>query len=222
MTEESWKPVPEAAKAADVPERTLYRWIRQKRLTTRQEGGVTLAEVGAASALATQRAASKGPATAGSSAGDGSGGGSGGTGARDPGELAAEVFAQFEAGISPIDVVQEMQLPPDRVAGLHRSWVSMKEAQRSGPTTAERLAAVERELKALREELDQRTRHGSLGGEVDGLQIQIAALIEHVKALPVPPREKFQCDCGATGWIAVPLVCTACGRQHEWGFHAPK
>ena len=185
MTDEtaSWKPVPDASPDAGVPERTLYRWIRQKRLPTRQEGGVTLVEVGAVKALAARRAETKTPATAGTGAGNGSGGGTGGNGARDPGEIAADVFGLFEDGVNPIDVVQEMGIPPERVTALHRSWSALKDVQRSGPTTAERLAKLEQELKALREDLDQRTWHGEMGSQVEGLQLQVAQFEQRLLAL---------------------------------------
>jgi len=43
------------------------------------------------------------------------------------------------------------------VTSLHRAWLALKDVQRTGPSNAERQTNVERELKTLREELDQRT-----------------------------------------------------------------
>jgi hypothetical protein len=216
MSEETWKPVPDAGLEAGVPERTLYRWIRQKRLATRQEGGITLVEVEALKTLAAQRDATKGPATAGSGAMNGSGS----AGLRDPGEVAAEVFARFEDGTSPIDVVQEMTLPPERVAALHRSWLGLKDAQRTGPSTAERLAKVEEDLKALRDLIDVGTSHGFIASEVEGLQLQVAQIEQRLAALPVPSRDAFSCGyCGAKGWVAAHVRCTVCGSDSRIGFH---
>jgi len=42
------------------------------------------------------------------------------------GELAAQVFALFQSGAEPVDVVVHLKLDPERVASLHRTWCEMR------------------------------------------------------------------------------------------------
>ena len=55
----AWLLVPDAATAAGVPVRSLYRWIEKKRVPTRQERGTTVVDVAAVRAYAARRAALK-------------------------------------------------------------------------------------------------------------------------------------------------------------------
>jgi hypothetical protein len=32
-------------------------------------------------------------------------------------------------------------------------------------------------------------------------------------------RQRFECDCGASGYVAVRIKCTKCGRETWWGWH---
>jgi hypothetical protein len=41
-------------------------------------------------------------------------------------ELAADVFTRFEEGDTPVDVVREMRIPPERVRALHREWTELR------------------------------------------------------------------------------------------------
>ncbi len=54
-----WLPVPDAATAAGVPVRSLYRWIEKKRVPTRQQDGVTVVQVSDVQAYVARRAARK-------------------------------------------------------------------------------------------------------------------------------------------------------------------
>ena len=56
-----WLPVPNAADAAGVPVRSLYRWIKRKRVPTRQQDGVTVVQVADVRAYAARRAALEPP-----------------------------------------------------------------------------------------------------------------------------------------------------------------
>jgi hypothetical protein len=54
-----WLPVPDAADAAGVPVRSLYRWIEKKRVPTKADGTATLVKVSEVRAYAARRAAMK-------------------------------------------------------------------------------------------------------------------------------------------------------------------
>ena len=32
-------------------------------------------------------------------------------------------------------------------------------------------------------------------------------------------KHHFKCDCGASGYVAVRIQCTKCGRENWWGWH---
>jgi hypothetical protein len=105
-------------------------------------------------------------------------------------DLAAEVFTRFEEGDTPVDVVREMRLSPDRVRSLHREWMELRAlGGGSGPSVAERLAELERRLKELMEtlpfemmgvEINANTAIGRLDGRIDALELRLAGP-------PVPP-----------------------------------
>src|SRR5687767_4800200 len=79
--------------------------------------------------------------------------GNAGSGTTDA-DLAAEVFTRFEEGDTPVDVVREMRLSPDRVRSLHHEWTDLRAmGGGGGPSVAERLAELERRLKELMETL---------------------------------------------------------------------
>ena len=214
-----WLPVPDAASAAGVPVRSLYRWIEKKRVPTRQERGTTLVDVAAVRAYAARRAALKESGARAGIAGtnavtapaiapvrrDGTArgmeetrasgtspsatrqgptaSGNAGSAATDA-DLAAEVFTRFEEGDTPVDVVREMRLSPDRVRSLHREWMELRAlGGGGGPSVAERLAELERQLKELMEtlpfemmgvEINANAAIGRLDGRIDALELRLA------------------------------------------------
>lgn len=218
-----WLPVPDAAAAAGVPVRSLYRWIEKKRVLTRQERGITVVDVAAVRAYAAHRAALKDSGAragiVGTNAdtvptmalvrGRGAGSdrvrgiertGSSGTpptvtrpalttsGNATPAptdaDLAAEVFTRFEEGHTPVDVVREMRLPPERVRALHREWTELRAmGGGGGPSIADRLAELESRLKELTEtlpfevmsvEINANTAIGRLESRLEVLERRLA------------------------------------------------
>ncbi len=219
----AWLPVPDAAAAAGVPVRSLYRWIEKKRVPTRQQEGVTVVQVSDVQAYVARRAARKKRGTGGgqcdSSArttptirpvGTGDAGidrvrgiertGASGTPltvtkptlttsgnatpATSDADLAAEVFGRFEEGDTPVDVVRDMRLPPDRVRVLHREWTDLRAmGGGGGPSIADRLAELESRLKELMEtmpfevisvEVNANTAIGRLEGRLEVLERRLA------------------------------------------------
>ncbi|ATB32674.1 helix-turn-helix domain-containing protein [Melittangium boletus] len=218
-----WLPVPEAAAAAGVPVRSLYRWIEKKRVPTRQERGTTVVDVAAVCAYAARRAALKAsgaragiadtsavtaptvrPVGTGDAGSDRARGiertGASGTPptvtrpalttsgnatpATSDAELAAEVFTRFEEGDTPVDVVREMRIPPERVRALHREWTELRAmGGGGGPSITDRLAELESRLKELTEtlpfevmsvEVNANNAIGRLEGRLEVLERRVA------------------------------------------------
>lgn len=234
-----WLPVPDAATAAGVPVRSLYRWIEKKKLATRADGATTLVQLAAVRAIAERRAtmqnavasavhvgtppsfrADTGTAPSGDS-GTGTPSGtkptatttarpepSAKTGSND-GELAALVFGRFEDGASPVDVVRDLRLPPDKVRALHREWSDLRSAGNSGTALADRLSAIEARLNELT---------GAFHEQIPGMDCtlndvlsRLAILERRISRLPIPSAESFVCPtCRKHGHVQASVACGAC------------
>ncbi len=204
--------------------------MERKKLATKADGTSTLVQVSAVRAIAARRAAAK---NAGASAGNvGSTptiradsdvtplGGAAVAQVRvsptEPdshnaeGALVAEIFSRFEEGAGPVDVVRELRLPPDRVRAIHREYTDLKAG--SGPSFAERIAAMEERLSQFA---------GSLGEQVFGLECNVNnalsrldALERKVASLPVPSGVEFTCPrCRKRGHVSATVACGGC-RSH--------
>lgn len=109
--QERWVTVAQAVAESGTAERTLYRWIKAKRLPTRTNGGSATVELGAVRILAASRRGTRGAAIPGTSAG---GGGGGGNLAKADPELDAVILARLDEGHRPLDLVQDFRVPPAR------------------------------------------------------------------------------------------------------------
>lgn len=148
-----WTPVAEAAHAAGVPPRTVYRWIKEKRLPSRREGKALLVDLSAVLVLAQDRAIGAPLSAPGADALP-----TRGTAGKvvQPlavdGQLAGQVFALFDEGVAAIDVVRRLSLAPQTVQDLHRQYTSLRDLGGGGQLSiADRVAAVEKEQAALRQ-----------------------------------------------------------------------
>ena len=230
---EDLMPIAAAAKAANVPERSLFRAVEKGRIPTTKRDGVTLVALPDVLTWAERRAAAKlavvsaGAAPAAATAGSlpaapamaavvGSRYG------RDPlppadGALAAEVFDAFEAGKAPTDVVREMELPPKLVLDLYRQHKELLSAVGpKGPTLVDQLQAFSEHVAQFE----------SFASRVDLELVSMRAALEQVfarlKGLPIPSREQFTCECGARDYHQVKVLCSCCGRESWWGFSPPQ
>lgn len=251
-----WLPVPEAADAAGIPVRSLYRWIEKKRVPTRQERGTTLVDVAAVRAYAARRATLKESGACagnvGTNAGNGDGngatdGGVSGTGrargmeetrasgmppsatrpapavngnagsAITDADLAAEVFTRFEEGDTPVDVVRELRLPPERVRALHREWTDLRAlGGNGGPSLAERVAFLEDQLKGLVESVSGQM-FGMDAMALDALD-RVQALEQRVASMPLPSAMDFTCPgCRAHGLLSANASCGHCRTTFTFG-----
>ena len=59
---------------------------------------------------------------------------------------------------------------------------------------------------------------GSATTEFADLRSLVAQVAVYLKALPVPVRGAFTCECGAKGFVETLVQCSCCGRQVAWGF----
>lgn len=217
---DGWKSIPEAAAEAGLPERTLYNWVKSKKLETQAVDGAVLVNPDAVRALAAARSAG----TAGNLAGNPAGTGAGGSnGAREgDGELAARVFEAFDAGETPSDLVRRLKVNPAAAALFWRQYEDLRGLGSKKDSVADRFAAIEGRIALLALELQANTADGGLPPEVALLKTQLATIVEALRGLPIPPRQLFTCRCGATGKVAIPIRCTSCGEQTEHGFYPEK
>jgi excisionase family DNA binding protein len=209
-------PIAEAAQRSGVPKRTIYRWLQSRRLRSRTVGGDQLVPLADVVALAASRNAGSAGPRAGVNAGNGTTNGTRmapvaqvSAGSPD-GALAAEVFAAFEEGKQPVQVVQELELPPQLVHQLWRQFEDLRNVGRAtGPTLAERVEVVEATL-------------GTQLTEVAAVRSRVEQVAAHLAELPLPPRSRFTCECGAHGLVATRVQCSSCGREDRWGFFPPR
>jgi len=95
------------------------------------------------------------------------------------------------------------------VKGLHQSpTVSPEEIAH----TEERLVFLENEVEHLRDWLSQ----------LDGTVAERTSLEDMKACLDGTPalglKHRFTCDCGASGFVALHIQCTKCGRETWWGW----
>ena len=197
--QQEWVSVPDAARTAGVPPRSVYRWAKAKRLPTRRQDGVVFVDADAVRHLASARSAtavvsgSAGtPAMAGKVAQDGDG------------ELASRLFEAFERGEAPADLVRSEKVRPDVALAAWRQWHDLREAGGRGqPSLGDRAKALEEgfgNLAAVVDALRRRCDGSATYQAVNALRDEVAALRKMLTA---------QCWCGET---ARPLlVCPRCG-----------
>ena len=77
-----------------------------------------------------------------------------------------------------------------------------------------RLAAMDSDLKELKEQTSE-LREAVLGAVTpEELEEQLDGTIG------LGLKQRFECQCGATGLVAMRVRCTKCGRESWWGWFA--
>ncbi len=220
MTMSDEIPIPEASQTSGVPKRTIYRWVGSGRLKARTLDGIQVVSLEAVRALAAARDANGESGNAVPRAGTSAGGGTVAPSVQD-GALASRVFAAFDSGKMPAEVVREMELPPRVVLDLWKQHAELRDVSRPGrPSVGDRVAELERRLDELWQAFDEQTFGRMIAEEVRSLRAGLDAVRQETSTMPAPPRGAFTCDgCGAVGWVATHVRCTACGRNTTWGFH---
>ncbi len=218
-------PVGQASAKAGVSQRTLYNWIKTKKLAARTENGTTIVDVDAVRALVSRRtgATANTSAIAGSSAGNGTGMANGTPSPAGDGDLTAQTFAAFKQNVALEDVIERLKIPAATALALYRQFEEVRAVgARTGPTIADRVAAAEATLTQLATSLDMATEGATLSSQLRTIAADVAELREYIRGLVGPHRSGFSCTCGAKGYAAVEVACTCCGRTQKWGFHPPQ
>lgn len=79
------------------------------------------------------------------------------------------------------------------------------------------MTPVLQKLESLESKVQQ------LDGRVEALEAvveevgEIEARLDGTPALGL--KHRFKCDCGASGYVALRIRCTKCGRETWWGWH---
>jgi adenine-specific DNA methylase len=76
---------------------------------------------------------------------------------------------------------------------------SPKEGSVNQEKVPQRVEPLEREIRKLKERLRQ------IENRLSG-------------SLAIGIRDKFKCNCGAEGYVAMRVTCTRCGRETWWGW----
>lgn len=80
----------------------------------------------------------------------------------------------------------------------------------------ETLKSVDRKFAELEDRLSA----------IDAARAEYASLEDVNARLAGTPgvgvRNRFKCECGASGFVAIPIQCTKCGRQTWWGWYPKK
>lgn len=156
-------PIPTAAKEAPAPLRTIYRWAQAGRLKSRTVDGQQVVSLAAVRALAAARGAVGEPGIAVPGAGMHAStdnlalpaATTNPASQQADGALAAQVFAAFDAGQAPNDVVRDVQLAPKLVLELWRSYCELQQASGPrGPSLAEQIGALEQRIATLASQLE--------------------------------------------------------------------
>jgi hypothetical protein len=141
-------PVNDAKRVVGVSRRTVFRLVEAGHLSTRK-GADGRTYVSASELRAAARDPGQGRANG--TVAQARGTSSPPPSARD-GQTDAAVFKAFDAGRTPVEVVQDLELPSSQVAALWKRWREMRDAANQ-PSVSDRLATLERRLDESHQEV---------------------------------------------------------------------
>ncbi len=95
---------------------------------------------------------------------------------------------------------------PKAKGGVEPSAISPVEAA----LIEQKLASAESQIQELETRVEVLEE---IGTDLD----DIAARLDDTPAVGL--RHKFTCHCGASGFVALRIRCTKCGRETWWGWH---
>jgi hypothetical protein len=210
--------VPHAAQQFGLPTRTIYRHISSGLLPAKHEGKTKLVELEAVRRLAEARQVPPPPASALPTRPQG-GAVAHVAATLGDGDLAARLFAAFDQGQKPGDLVQTERISPAVALQAWREYEALRDAGGGGqPPLAERVEALEGTIEKLRNRLREMTEFLN---DFDVMtNARLKALDESVAARIGPAkRSDFRCQgCGSAGFYDAPLRCGCCGTEQRWGY----
>lgn len=196
---EEWRPVPEAARLAGLPARSVYRWVKSGSLRAKADGKKLSVELHEVQRIAAARPQTGQivtlplPGSAGAlPAGAPMAGGVAHVGPHSlDGPLAALLFEQFDSGVAPADVVRAKELSPAVVLAAHETWRRMRDAGgKPEPRPSEVAAAVRKEIQAVAVDLE-RFRE-ALGEDLGQRGAVVASLAQQVAQLSAALRQTIE------------------------------
>ena len=175
---EGWQPVADVACEKGLPPRSVYNWVRAKKLEARKRNGVTLVDPEAVQALAAGRASAKAAAGAGNASPVGTGMAVGrATSSVLTPELEAQIFERLGLGESPIDIVQSLKVSSGVVVTANKQYQELRQAAAPpAARLAERLTALEERLDVVEVRLSTATNDGKLKDQVAQLSERFEAV----------------------------------------------
>lgn len=84
--------------------------------------------------------------------------------------------------------------------------------EETGVSVEEKLASLESDLSKLESRIELLE---TIDAERTSLE-DIEARLDGTPALGL--KHRFQCECGASGFVALHIQCTKCGRETWWGW----
>ncbi len=55
---------------------------------------------------------------------------------------------------------------------------------------------------------------------LEALGVELEDIESHINGTPaLGLKRRFKCDCGSSGYVALLIKCTKCGRETWWGWH---
>jgi hypothetical protein len=219
MTDNALKSVSEVAAELEKPQRTVYNWIREHKLTAHKENGRTVVDVNEARALLARRTAATEPASAFSPVAAGRQQANGTTsGPRTSRELAAKGFRALQDGARPEDLVTDLGMLPDEATALVDAFEKLHAAaSKPGTKLDERLQSIEQALELLRQDLAMATDNSTLLNRVIAIEQRLDGFINWAESLPVPVDGEFVCpSCRTAQPAAAHVRCMGCGGNTTW------
>lgn len=122
-------------------------------------------------------------------------------------------------GRKPKELLQ-LGFPKSVVTMVRRQLREEKKAQRDKfPKGEKKLKEEQHEPTALPTQMAMQQDLLFLQGEVHKVKEQIVVVEATLDGTPaLGLKNRFQCNCGASGFVALRVQCTKCGKETWWGW----
>jgi predicted RNase H-like nuclease (RuvC/YqgF family) len=100
---------------------------------------------------------------------------------------------------------------------VQKGRAEVKSCSQPSVTSPAEMAPLQQKLASLESELRELAAKVEILEETSLDLEDIEAFLEDTPAIGL--RHHFKCDCGASGFVALHIRCTKCGRETWWGWH---